>query len=488
MLWWPLFTAARHAVVAGPARSCWAPTARRSSTSSRRPRSPRSPRRSSTRCAARPTGCRTSTPTSRAGNDLIRQFYLALNSGVVLLLGLVGLLHAPQPAPAVPGCRRRWSDCCMVTMGHLGARAGLVRGRAATRCSTVRSRRCATCTSSTRSSGCRWCSGWLAGRRMSRSGARRPRPSGQLGEPPSDGRRRVNQYVVGRDSRRSPSLGARCPPWPGRIDSQPAGSGVPDYWPQAADWLGADEPATALLVPGSSFGHYVWGSPRDEPLQSLGRSRGRSATPCRWHPAGNIRMLDAIEARVWPGPRLARAGVATSAEPASPTSSSATTWPRSATSPTRCWCTRRSRARPGSSGSRPSAPTSGGRRTSTGGRRPHRHQRRLAERVPGHRDLRGRRQTTVAAAATARHRLSSAGPRTCSTSRTSDCSATSRPQLAADVDTGDRSPGSPVVLTDGLRAVERNFGRVHDGASATSEPGEARRLGNPTRDYVTDGR
>ena len=56
-------------------------------------------------------------------------------------------------------------------------------------------------------------------------------------------------------------------------------------------------------------------------------------------------------------------------------------------------------------------------------------------------------------------------------------------QLASDV-TGAIDPSAPVVLTDGLRAVERNFGRVHDGASATLIPGDARRLGNPTRDYL----
>ena len=77
--------------------SCWAPTARRSSTSSSRPPSPPSRPPSSTPCGARRTGSRTSTLRSRAGNDLIRQSYLVLNSGVVLLLGLVGLLRRRNP-------------------------------------------------------------------------------------------------------------------------------------------------------------------------------------------------------------------------------------------------------------------------------------------------------------------------------------------------------------------------------------------------------
>ncbi len=44
-----------------------------------------------------------------------------------------------------------------------------------------------------------------------------------------------------------------------------------------------------------------------------------------------------------------------------------------------------------------------------------------------------------------------------------------------------------MILTDGLRAVERNFGRLHDGQSATLAPGDDRRLANPTRDYLPEG-
>ena len=47
-----------------------------------------------------------------------------------------------------------------------------------------------------------------------------------------------------------------------------------------------------------SFGSYVWGEPRDEPLQWLAQSRWgvRNAIPLA--PPGNIRMLDAIEERL----------------------------------------------------------------------------------------------------------------------------------------------------------------------------------------------
>ena len=60
--------------------------------------------------------------------------------------------------------------------------------------------------------------------------------------------------------------------------------------------------------------------------------------------------------------------------------------------------------------------------------------------------------------------------------------------LAIDAD-ADRPlpPDTPLVLTDGLRAVERNFGKLHDGTSPVRAPDDPRRLGNPTGDYVIDG-
>ena len=91
---------------------------------------------------------------SRAGNDLIRQSFVLVNSGVVLLLGLSGLLLRRNPhrlflsLGVVLGL-------ALVTMGHRGE----VQGWAANdlqSCWTVGSRRCATCTSSTSSSGCPW--------------------------------------------------------------------------------------------------------------------------------------------------------------------------------------------------------------------------------------------------------------------------------------------------------------------------------------------
>ncbi len=98
-------------------------------------------------------------PSWQGGNDLITQSYLALNSGIVLMLGLVGLMQRGNPhrqflllSVAV--------GLFLVTMGHLGAVEGWFAEPTPSAARRCRSRRSATCTSSTRSSGCRWCSGW----------------------------------------------------------------------------------------------------------------------------------------------------------------------------------------------------------------------------------------------------------------------------------------------------------------------------------------
>ena len=92
---------------------------------------------------------------------------------------------------------------------------------------------------------------------------------------------------------------------------------IPGYWRDAAQWLAAnDGGGSTLLVPGSSFADYYWGSTGDEPLQALARSRWvvRNAIPLT--PPGTIRALDAVEDQLASGRGsiglaefLARAGV-----------------------------------------------------------------------------------------------------------------------------------------------------------------------------------
>ncbi len=84
---------------------------------------------------------------------------------------------------------------------------------------------------------------------------------------------------------------------------------VADHWQETSEWLNTEaEPGRALIVPGASFGQYVWGRTQDEPLQAFGGYPWgiRDAVPLS--SAGNIRMLDAVESRLESG--RASAGLA----------------------------------------------------------------------------------------------------------------------------------------------------------------------------------
>ncbi|MBN1097602.1 DUF3367 domain-containing protein [Blastococcus sp. TML/C7B] len=107
----------------------------------------------------------------------------------------------------------------------------------------------------------------------------------------------------------SPALAGRLVPPTGFED-------VPDHWREAAEFLAAEQPSgRALLVPGSSFPTYAWGSATDEPIQALAESPWDVRNQIPLTPAGHIRVLDAVEARLSRGegsaglaPYLARAG------------------------------------------------------------------------------------------------------------------------------------------------------------------------------------
>ncbi len=237
---------------------------------------------------------------SRAGNDLLRQSPLVINSGMVLLVGLAGLLHRCNPhrvflsSGVILGLG-------LVTMGHLGA----VQGWAATDLSALLDGALAPLRNVHKFDpvlrlplvlGLAWMVDHLLAGLRTRHTAD---PSG--GQPGGRTFARVNTYAVVATTVVA-VLGAALPVLAGRVTPAGGALGVPDYWPQAAGWLAnADDSGTALLVPGSSFGTYVWGSPRDEPLQALADSPWavRNAVPLA--PPGNIRMLDAIERRLAQG-------------------------------------------------------------------------------------------------------------------------------------------------------------------------------------------
>lgn len=93
--------------------------------------------------------------------------------------------------------------------------------------------------------------------------------------------------------------GTAFPAYIGQLAPRGSFVDVPGYWQEAVDFLeeGTAEGGRALLVPGTSFGTYLWGTPRDEPIQALGHVPWvvRDAIPLT--PPATIRMLDALQAR-----------------------------------------------------------------------------------------------------------------------------------------------------------------------------------------------
>jgi arabinofuranan 3-O-arabinosyltransferase len=79
-------------------------------------------------------------------------------------------------------------------------------------------------------------------------------------------------------------------------------SQIPSYWVSAASWLNARAGNQAVLVvPGSSFGQYLWGSPLDNVLQPLATVDWAERDLSTVGSPGNARLLDAIDQRLAAG-------------------------------------------------------------------------------------------------------------------------------------------------------------------------------------------
>lgn len=233
-------------------------------------------------------------PDSRAGRDLITSLYLPLNSALVLAAGVAGLAlrRNPHRLFLVSGV---FAGLVLVTMGHHGD----VQGWFASQLRTLLDGSLAPLRNVHKFDvvlrlplvvGLAFALEELHSRW---SAARRARQGLGVSE-------RANiAFAIGVVV--VAVVGSTAPAWVGRITPGQGFGDVPGYWRDAAAWLERDQeehPGVALLVPGSSFGTYVWGTPRDEPMQALAGSPWavRNAVPLT--PAGNIRMLDEIERRL----------------------------------------------------------------------------------------------------------------------------------------------------------------------------------------------
>ena len=232
---------------------------------------------------------------ARGGNDLITAFYAPLNSGVVLLFALLGLLM-----PRLP--ERRFltasvlSGLVLLSSSHLGAMSGwfasdlndlldgalsalrnvhkfdpIVRLPMVISLAWVFEQSLVIGEASLGglTDGARW-------RRATRFAAAYAIP-----------------ILIG-----ITALGAAAPAFMMRITPVGEVTEVPGYWREATAWLQKQDPAgTTLLAPGSSFATYMWGNPRDEPVQFVSSAPWAVRNSIPLVPPDNIRMLNAIQER-----------------------------------------------------------------------------------------------------------------------------------------------------------------------------------------------
>lgn len=412
-------------------------------------------------------------PGARAGNDLIRQPYLVVNSVVLLMLGVIGL--------TLPRNRHRgflWSGVAvglfLVTMGHEGS----VQGWFAPELRSLMDGPLAPLRNIHKFDpvirlplvvGLAFCihelTERLAATRSAGSAARGDRVTFRTWTA-------IAVVAV---------VGASVPIAVGRVAPAASYTEVPSYWAEAADWLGdQDTQGVALLVPGSSFGSYQWGFPRDEPFQALASTQWavRDAVPLT--PAGNIRMLDAIESRLAQGrgsagltAYLRRAGVTHLVM--------RNDLARGPDTPDPVLVHQAMADSPGIDLVADFGPTVGGapvifgdigRTMVNGGWQAEYPAIEVFAVTPG----------AFAAETTSTSTVVVGGPEDLLDLADAGLLADAPVQLAADLP--ELAPGTEVILTDGLRNVERNFGRLHDSTSATRSAGDELSFSKVARDYL----
>lgn len=406
--------------------------------------------------------------TWRAGNDLITSSTAVLNSAVLLCVGVIGLMLRRNP-------HRQFlllsllTGLLLVTLGHAGELAG-----------------------------------WFASDLQAMlDGALKPLRNVHKFDPIV----RLPMVVglawavealvrsVGRESTGTDRFnraafvgltvialaGSVLPVLAGRLTPANPAHEVPAYWQQTADWLG-EQPGeqAALLVPGSAFADYLWGSPKDEPMQALASSRWavRNAIPLT--PPGNIRMLDAIEAEIGQGrgsqalvDYLARAGirhlvVRNDLQQGEDVTTPAVVHQALARMPG----VTRVAAFGAEIGGDPHLDNDGRRVVINGGAQSQWPAVEIFA-VPG----------SATAVTTSQAPVVVGGPEDLLDLQALGVLDRSPVELAVDRD-GPPAASEQLVLTDGLQARERFFGRIRDGYSSVLTPGDSRRSGNPVRDYA----
>ena len=412
-------------------------------------------------------------PGSRSGWELLTTSALVLNGGILLVVGLAGLLHPGTPHRRFLGLGVM-TGVLMVTAGHAGAVEGWW-------ASYVRSA----------------LDGVLAplrnvhkfdpvlrlplaigvGLALDRFVTRpaRPGPDGSSALERVNARAVLATVLVALVTTSLPAL-------QGRIAPAGVYLGTPAYWTQAADWLAerSGDQAT-MLAPGSTFGEYLWGEPRDEPMQWLAGSRWAVRNVVPLAPAGNVRMLDAVEARLAQGEGspglgdfLARAGI----EYVLVRNDLA----RSDDVPDPVLVHQAISETPGLGLVASFGPEVGGgaslRRDDTrvvinGG---------WQSTYPALEIYEVNEGEVSAAVSTAAPVVVAGGPEDLLDLADLDLVGAQPSLLATDLAEAP-APDSPVVLSDGLRERERMFARIHDGVSPVLTPGDVRRTSNPTSDY-----
>ena len=407
-------------------------------------------------------------PISPAGKDLLQEQYLVINTGLLVVAGLAGLMLGRNP-------NRRFlaagllTGVFLVTMGHTGAVQGLFAGQLqdALDLALAPLRNVHKFDPVLRLPlvvGLAFCVEEAVDRYRTRRTSHGDRAD------------RVTAAVLVGSVVLALTAGA-APVATGDLAASDGFEDVPDYWRDAAQWLGeSHDDGQALLVPGSSFGTYVWGQPRDEPMQALASSAWavRNAVPLV--PAGNIRMLDRIEQELARGEGgrglsayLARAGITHLVVRNDLVRSAAVTDP--------VLVHQAIDSSPGLRRVATFGPDIGGEPFVVGD---------LARAL-----VSGGWQSTYPAievyevpdpvgraSATDEPPTVVGGPEDLLDVQDAGLIGGEPTVLAADVD-GDR-PSGPLILTDGLRDVERNFGRLTDATSATlgggSEPSVVSRV------------